>query len=240
MERSLDRTGRRQRGLLTTPQLLRAGWSADEIHDAVDRNDLIVVRRRVYRVAGAPFDRETAMLGAVLGAGAGTHLGLLSTAELFGFRRYPVPDLIQVLTTATPARVPGVQGHHTISLPAYDLTHFRSIPTTTAERAFIDTCGTVDAKTLSESGDDLFRRKVMWLPRLVKSFELIPASGRRQRRPMYDFFAERVAGYDPGGSTRELDVMKIIRGGGPGLVMPRQKYRVRVEGHTYYLDYGWP
>ena len=57
---------------------------------------------------------------------------------------------------------------------------------------------------------------------------------------MYDFFEERVKGYDAGGSKRELDVMKIIRGGGPELVLPRQQYRVRVEGHTYYCDYAWP
>ena len=183
MERSLDRTGRRQRGLLTTPQLLRAGWSTDVIHDAVEAQDLLVVRRRVFRVAGAPFDRETAFLAAVLGAQAGTVLGDLSSTELFEFKWFPRADDIQLLTTCTPPRMPGVRGHHTISLPDYDVTHFRSIPTITAERAFIDTCGRVSAKTLGESGDDLLRRKVMRLPRLVKSFELIPASGRRKRLP---------------------------------------------------------
>ena len=57
---------------------------------------------------------------------------------------------------------------------------------------------------------------------------------------MYGFFEERVKGYDPGGSERELDVMKLIRAAGKGLVLPRQQYRVRVEGHTYYLAYAWP
>jgi len=47
-------------------------------------------------------------------------------------------------------------------------------------------------------------------------------------------------GYDPGGSDCELDVMKIIKGGGPELVLPKQQYRVRVEGHTHYFDYAWP
>ena len=47
-------------------------------------------------------------------------------------------------------------------------------------------------------------------------------------------------GYDPGGSERELDVMKLIKSAGSGLVLPKQQYRVRVEGHTYFLDYSWP
>ena len=57
---------------------------------------------------------------------------------------------------------------------------------------------------------------------------------------MYAFFEERVKGYDPGGSDRELDVMRLIKSAGEGLVLPKQQYRVVVEGHTYYLDYAWP
>lgn len=241
MDLSLDKTGRRQRGLLTTPQLLRAGWSNDMIHDAVEANDLIVVRRRVFRVPGAPFDRETAVLAAVLAAQDETYVCGLSTAELFAFRRFPYPESIHLLSEGpNRPRMPGVTGHRTISLPAYDLTHIRSIPTTTPERGFIDVCGTVTPKTLGEAGDDLLRRKVIRLPKLMKSFELIPQSGRRKRRPMYGFFDARVIGYDPGGSDRELDIMKIIRSGGPDLVLPKQQYRVCIEGYTYYFDYAWP
>ena len=57
---------------------------------------------------------------------------------------------------------------------------------------------------------------------------------------MYGFFEERVLGYDPGGSSRELDVMKVVKAAGSGLVLPKQQYRVVIEGHTYYLDYAWP
>jgi hypothetical protein len=241
MDPILDRIGRRQHGLLTTPQLLGAGWSKNTIHDAVDAGDLIVVRRRVLRVAGAPFTHDTALLAAVLAAEPGTVVCGPSVAEEFGFRQFPLPQSIHLLSAnGSRPRMDGVTGHRTISLPRYDITRLRSIPMTTPERMFIDTCGEVSPKTLGESGDDLLRRGVMHLPRLVKSFELIPQSGRRTRRPMYDFFAERVKGYDPGGSARELDVMRLIQGAGPELVVPRQQFRVRIEGVTYYLDYAWP
>src|SRR5581483_6626310 len=107
-------------------------------------------------------------------------------------------------------RLPGVVGHRTISLPAFDATHLRSIPITRPERTFIDVCGTIRESLLGTAGDDLFRRRIMRLPKLVKSFEMIPQSGRRKRRPMYAFFEERVKGFDPGGSDRELDVLRLL------------------------------
>ena len=211
------------------------------IHDAVESGDLIVVRRRVLRAAGAPFTHDAALLAAVLAAEPGVVLCGLSVAEEYGFRRFPLPETIHLLSdNGSRPRMPGVTGHRTISLPNYDRTSLRSIPMTTPERGFIDVCGSVPAKTLGEAGDDLLRRGVIRLPRLVKSFELIPRSGRRERRPMYGFFEEPVTGYDPGGSDRELDVMKIINAAGPGLVLPKQQFRVLVEGHAYDLDYAWP
>src|SRR5581483_52923 len=225
----------------TTSQLHSAGWSKDAIHAAVRAGDLLVVRHEVYRVAGAPVCQEGAWMAAVLAAEPGVVLGNLSAAQAFDFRRFPPPSGIDLLSaSASQPRMKGVRGHRTTSLPAYDVMHWRSIAITTPERTFIDVCGTVDAKTLGEAGDDLQRRGLIRLPRLVKSFELIPASGRRKRVPMYGFLEERVKGYDPGGSNRELDVMKIIKGAGSGLVLPEQQFRVVVEGHTYYIDYAWP
>lgn len=194
-------------------------------------------------MAGAPITQEMTWMAAVLGAGAGAGaiLSHLAATQAFGFRRFPWPYGIDLLTSGSvQLRMAGVVGHRTISLPTYDVTHWHSIPITTPERTFIDSCGTVDAKTLGEAADDLLRRSVIRLPRLVKSFELIPASGRRMRCPMYEIFTERVKGYDPGGSNRELDVIKLIKAAGPELVPPKQQYRVRVEGHTHYFDYAWP
>lgn len=185
--------------------------------------------------------QEGAWMAAVLGAEPGAVLADVSASKAYDFRRFPEPRGIDLLTaSASQPRLRGVIGHRTVSLPSYDVTHLRSIPITTPERTFIDVCGTVDAKTLGEAGDDLQRRGLLRLPRLVKSFELIPASGRRKRVPMYEFLEKRVKGYDPGGSDRELDVMKLIKGAGSGLVLPRQRYRVVVEGHPYEIDYAWP
>jgi hypothetical protein len=100
-------------------------------------------------------------------------------------------------------------------------------------------CGLLPYATFEEMGDELLRRGTMNIARLVRSFEAIPVSGRRKARPMKAFFVERVKGFDPGGSKRELDVMWTCRRGNVS-PLPVQPLRVLVEGHTYYLDFAWP
>lgn len=176
-------------------------------------------------------------MGAVLGASTGALLSHLSAAAAYGFRGFPAPELIDLLVENRPQpRLEGVRGHRTIWLPDDDRTRLRFIAITTAERTFVDTCGL--AAHLGKAGDDLLRRRIMNLARLTKTFETIPVSGRRKSNPMRGFLAERVKGYDPGGSDRELDVPRILKRA--GLPLPVQQHRVVVEGHTHFLDFAWP
>lgn len=240
MDNVIDRLGRCHNGAVTTSALMTAGWTRDAIDHAVDCGHLIPIRRGVMRAAGAPLTQDLSWTAAVLAAGPGVVLGKLSASDAYRFKYFPIPDLIHLLSAKdSRPRLPGVVGHRTISLPAYDVTHLRSIPITTPERTFIDVCGTIPESLLGTAGDDLFRRKIMRLPKLVKSFEMIPQSGRRKRRPMYGFFEERVKGFDPGGSDSELDVMRLLRNV-DGIVLPRQQFHVVVDGIDFYVDYAWP
>lgn len=240
MDNVIDRLGRRHNGALTTAELMTAGWTRDAIDHAIDCGHLIPMRRGVMRAAGAPLTQDLSWTAAVLGAGPGVVLGKLSASDAYRFKYFPIPELIHVLSAnGSRPRLPGVVGHRTISLPGYDVTHLRTIPITTPERTFIDVCGTIPESLLGTAGDDLFRRKIMRLPKLVKSFEMIPQSGRRKRRPMYGFFEERVKGFDPGGSDRELDVMRLLRNV-DGIIPPRQQFHVVVDGIDLYIDYAWP
>ena len=237
MDADLDRLGGRQHGLLSTPQLHAAGWTDRAIDHAVAIHELFRFRKLVYRLCGAPQTQDQAWMGAVLGASVGALLSHLSAAAGYGFRRFPGPDSIDLLVCGQPQpRLEGIRGHRTLSLPSYDRTRLRFIPATTPERTFVDICGLAD--DLGKAGDDLLRRKVMNLARLTKTFETIPVSGRRASNPMRAFLAERVKGYNPGGSDRELDVPRILKRA--GLPVPLQQYRVKVEGYTYYLDFAWP
>jgi len=165
-------------------------------------------------------------------------LSHLSALAAYGFTQFPNPEKIDLLGVGAQARMPGVAGHRTLWLPASDRTTNRFVPMTTAERAFIDSCGTLPERLLDKTGDDALRRKLMTLPRLVRTFDHIPCSGRRKSAPMRVFLGKRVRNFDPGGSDRELDVRRIVeRGGYP---LPVQQFRVHIEGHTYFVDHAWP
>lgn len=108
-----------------------------------------------------------------------------------------------------------------------------------SERTLIDACGLIYFSAFERSVDDALRRQIVRLPRLVSTFEAIPISGRRRRRPMERVVADRLPGFHPGGSGEELDVMRILKRAGIS-PLPIQQYRIVVEGFTYYLDYAWP
>lgn len=214
----------------------------ERIRHAVDTGLLIPYPRRrgVYRVRGAPVTREQAWMAAVLAAHNDTVLAHVSAAEAWGFRWFTADETaIHLLTTAVArSKLPGVQSHRTISLPEHDRTRLHFIPITTAERTFVDVCGQVPSKLLGLAGDDLLRRKTLVLPKLVRCVEQVPVSGRRKIAPMRPFLAERVKGYDPGGSEPELDVGRVLRRAQIS-PMPVQQLRVVVEGHVYKLDWAW-
>ncbi len=162
----------------------------------------------------------------------------LSVLAAFGFIEFPEPERIDLLTVGAQARIPGVTSHRTLWLPKSDTMCHRFVPMTTPERAFIDSCGELPERLLDKAGDDALRRKLITLPKLARTFDHVPCSGRRKSAPMRTFLGKRVRNFDPGGSDRELDVRRIIeRGGYP---LPVQQFRVRVEGQTYFIDHAWP
>ena len=238
MDAALDLLARRQHSLLTSWQLYSAGWSKAVIWRAVGSGKLIPLRRGVFRTAGSLETQWQAWMAAVLATQSSSVLSHLSVLAAFGFRLFPPPERIDLLCDGPQARMPGVTSHRTLWLPDNDRTCHRFVSMTTAERAFIDSCGWLPERLLDKAGDDALRRRLMTLPRLVRTFDHIPCSGRRKSAPMRIFLGKRVRKFDPGGSDRELDVRKLLeRAAYP---LPKQQFRVRVEGHTHFIDYAWP
>ncbi|MEY2478231.1 MAG: hypothetical protein QOG87_3546 [Actinomycetota bacterium] len=179
-------------------------------------------------------------MAAVLAAHNDAVLANVTAGEAWGFRWFTADETaIHLLTTSpVPSRIVGVRSHRTISLPEHDRTRLGHVPITTPERTFVDVCGKLPSKLLGFAGDDLLRRKVLVLPKLVRCVEQVPVSGRRKIRPMRLFLAERVDGYDPGGSEPELDVGRVLCRAHVE-PMPVQQLRVLAEGHQYRLDWAW-
>ena len=239
MKRSYDTLSRRQLGLVTGNQLIALGWSHNAVVHLVRRGHLIRVRHRVYRTAGSAMTADQAILAAVLAAGERALLSHASGARHWGFTTIPKPDKIHVLTDSwSQPRLEGVQGHRTIWLPDGHRTRHRSIPIAIAERVLVDYCGLVDSKALRAAVNDGLRRKIVTLPRLTRVVDEVPSSGRRSIVPMVELLATKVAGYDPGGSDPEIDLVEdLVVAGFP---RPSQQVRVEHDGHTMFIDVGWP
>jgi hypothetical protein len=238
MNSDLDRLARRQHSLLACWQLVDAGWSTTTIGRHVDRGGLIPIRRGVFRTAGSIETQWQAWMAAVLASYFTGWLSHLSALAAYAFSEFPAPEKIDLVGVGAQTRMPGVAGHRTLWLPETDRSSKKFVPMTTAERAFVDSCGVLSERLLDKAGDDALRRKLITLPRLVRTFDHIPCSGRRKSAPMRLFLGKRVRSFDPGGSDRELDVRDILQRG--GYALPKQQVRVKVEGHTYFIDYAWP
>lgn len=55
---------------------------------------------------------------------------------------------------------------------------------------------------------------------------------------MIELLGTLVAGYDPGDSDPEVDVVEALVAA--GFPRPAQQIRVRFEGRTSFVDVGWP
>ena len=239
MRTSYDRLARRQLGLLTSAQLLQLGWTHHAVLRLVRSGKLHVLRHRVYRTAGAPVTAEQAVLAAVLAAGPDAVLSHASAGRWWGFTRIPAPERIEVTVESwSQPRLAGVQGHRTVSLPDHHRTRHRATPVTTPERTLVDCCGRVGLDALSACVNDGLRTGVVTLPRLTRVTEEVPRSGRRSIAPMVEILKAKVPGYDPGDSEPEVRLVDLLVAA--GFPRPAQQVRVRAEGHTMFLDVGWP
>lgn len=198
-----------------------------------------MVRPTVYRVAGSAVSREQAWLAAVLAAGPEVVLSFRSAAALWGLRAIEADGVIDLLTaSANRPKLQGVRAHRTLHLPAADRRIHRRIAVTSPERTIVDVCGLVPFPVLERATDDALRRELLTVEKLARCAAAVPRSGGRKIRPVHALLADRPPGYDPGGSDRELDVVKVIKRA--RLRQPKQRHRVRVEGRSYELDLAWP
>lgn len=178
-------------------------------------------------------------MAAVLAARGDAVLSHLSAAFVWGLRYFDQPPWIDLLIEGNSRpRLPGIRPHRTTSLPAGHRTELSRVPITTAERTFVDVCGAIPGRALGRSVNDALRRKLITLPKLARCFDQVPVSGRRKSGPISTVLRRRVPGFDPGGSEAELDVMRILREAGIS-PLPRQQYRIRVEGRSFRVDYVW-
>ena len=233
----LSAVAAQQEGLVTRAQA-RDHLTRKQLESRLATGRLEQVRWGVYRFAGAPVTRWQELRAAVLAAGPGAVASHRSAAELWG-----MPGIVAdqpELTVPWPLwiRLPGVRSHQSSRLAPSQRTVRHGVATTTAARALVDLSAVFGAEFLGRLVDDAARRGVADVEDVRETCELMAGRGRRRLTVVRRVLEDRLPGYHPGGSPRELDLVRILRHA--GLPPPVQQHQVPAGNTVYVLDLAYP
>lgn len=238
--RAIFEIARRQLGLITWAQAIQL-VSPMVLRRMVREGTLERVRTGVYAVGGMPPSYARSVLAALLAAGDRAWASHRTAARLWGLR-VPQPEQIDVLTLPDRRiRLDGVAHHRNQLIVHADVTIHEAVPITSVARTLVDCLPWLPASAAGRAVDDALRRGLLTVAALEAAHASVDEgrrTGRRLVRPMRPVLRDRLAGQLPGGSDRELDVLRILRRA--GLPLPTQQYRVVVGGRERVLDYAYP
>jgi very-short-patch-repair endonuclease len=228
---------RRQLGQFTSAQAIQL-VSRHELYDLAAAGVILSARRGVWRVAGAPETYEQAVHAALLAAGTDAWASHRTAAKLHGLL-VPPPELIDVLTMPHQRmRLAGVAHHRNQLIVTSDVTTSGPISITSIARTLVDCMPFLPGRMLAAAVNDARRRKLVTLDD-VKAAHAAVDEGRRTGRHLVRPMRPLLAVADlPGGSERELEVLRILRKA--GLPLPVQQFPIEVAGQRRYLDYAYP
>ena len=226
-----------QDGLVTRPQT-RDHLTRKQAEYALKTGRLIVVRWGVYRFAGAPVTDRQPLRAALLAAGPNALASHRSAAELW---RMPgvVADQPE-LTVPWPmwVRLPGVRSHQSRYLPDGHQARHERFRVTSPARTLGDISGVVGPTLLGRLVDDSLRRHLLTLDDLREVYDVLSSRGRRRLTVLRAVLDDRLPGFHPGDSPRELDVRQILVNAGLGEPLPQ--FQVVVGSTVYLLDWSYP
>jgi very-short-patch-repair endonuclease len=238
--RALGRLGRRQLGLVSNGQLAALGFQRGWRDAAVRDGRLVVVRRGVYMLPGGQPTWESAVMAAVMAAGAGAVASDLTAAQLWGLleelpgRRAGHP--IHVSSDAQ-RRISGVKAHRR-RLTARERTKLGYIPVTTAARTIFDLGTHLDGDALGRVVDEALRRRIISIDDLRRSLDAHRGPGRRRLEPIRVVLAARIPGYDPGANDWEKSMDDLWDR--LGLPPADRQFTIQVGPRRYRVDRAIP
>jgi very-short-patch-repair endonuclease len=147
----------RQRGVVSRPQLIALGLSADAIDRLIASGLLHPVHRGVYAVGHRRVSREGAWIAAILAAGPGAVLSHRSAAALWAIRQ--TARTAVEITGPRACRRAGIESHHELLAPD-ELTTHDGIPVTTPARTLFDLAAVLTPRQLSHALNEAELRRL--------------------------------------------------------------------------------
>lgn len=226
-----------QQDALVTRHQARDHLTRKQLEGRLASGRLVVVRRGVYRFAGAPRGRWHDLRAACLAAGPAAVASHRSAAELWALRGI-VADRPEITVPAPMwVRLPGVRSHQSSRLPPCRVVSRDGIPVTTPARTLADLSGCVSPRFLAFLVDQSLRRKLTDLGTLREVHDEL--DGRvRGLDALLAALEARQPGYEPGDSRGELELAALLVRA--GLPAPVHQHQVAAGGTVYLLDLAYP
>ena len=223
----------RQAGVVSRQQLLRWGWTSEEIQGQVRARRWRRMHRGVYSTATGRPTREASLWAALLACGDGAVLCGRTAAELWGFGSDSPAIFVAIPLASRIRRMVGVHVRHMIDLDVRVHRRFEP-PRTTVEDTVLD--------LVDESADD--SEAVGWLTRVLQNRKTTPeqllASSLRRTRLRRRALVDATCGYHRDGVTTPLEIGWVRRVERPhGLPRGTRQVRGAVDGRSVFRDVAY-
>lgn len=236
MNEALAATARRQLALITREQCCLE-LTTHQLRHRIRSGDLELVRKGVYRVAGAPSTWEQSVLAACLSVPNAVASFRCAAAlwELQGFER----DRIEITVESRDRRrLADVTVHDSCVTGAIHRSIVACVPVTSIERTLCDLTAVTRPWVVERAVDEALRRGIATLPRLRCVAEALEGPGRRRCTVMREILEHRAPGYHPGESAPEKRIVDVLVRA--GLPAPTPQHWVDVGGKRYRIDLCYP
>jgi hypothetical protein len=240
--RSVPRTGRIA-GIVTTAELIAAGWRQDQIRARTQRGDLLPLGRGVYAdgpegrkirsLAGG--DELLALAAATTRAGPGAVVSHQSAAYLHKIALLGRKDPAAVHLTYPPGRGWNGRGGlrlHSASLPAGHVTEVLGLPLTTAARTVVDLARTLPFRAGVVAADSALHQ------RLATKDELLSVLGTCSRWRGTSVAAGVIAFADSRSESPLESIARVVFRDG-GLPPPKLQALIGTAEDVARVDFFW-
>jgi very-short-patch-repair endonuclease len=211
-----------QRGVVSRPQLLSAGFSSEDVDRRVRARRLIRVHQGVYAVGHRILTTEGWWMAAVLAGGQGAVLSHGTAAAVWELRRVG-SGMVHITVPGCPGRKrrAGVKVHRSTTLAPREVTTRNGLPVTAPARTIIDLSRTLKGRPLEHLVDLADQRG------LVDFTDLRAANSASLQAVLQN--------YRPAPTRSELEERFLTLCDDHGI--PRPETNTRIEGIE--VDFVW-
>ena len=236
----LDRTARRQHGLITVEQLKECGFGRHQVEWMVKAGRLERVRRGVFRLCGVPATWRSSALAVILSigdsgsAGDGVVLSHRSAAALWGLVDHHGLEVIEISGDCQ-CRQAGTFSHRRTVAESHRTVH-DGIPVTTVARTLVDLAECCSVTELGRYLDEAVRRRLTTLEQFNTSANrrFVGRDRTKARAVLSAVLAERGIGYDPGANDWERAMDESWEEW--DLPLAERQFRIRLGNRSYRVD----